>query len=260
MRGGPAPAAADLARGPWLRLVTADGDDGTPLLDARERHRAAALRRPADRALYIAVHAELRRALGAVLGTAPHAVELVRLACPGCGGPHGRPAVAGPAGAAVHFSLSHGDGLALLALASAPVGVDIERVPAARTAADAAEALHPAERAELARLPADGRPAAFARCWTRKEAYLKATGEGLSGTALHARYLGCGPRPAPVAGWTLTDVPAPLGWAAACAVRGPGAGAGVIRGGGASCARPPGPGTTYRTTARRRTRGTAPPR
>ncbi|WP_251076375.1 4'-phosphopantetheinyl transferase family protein [Streptomyces benahoarensis] len=214
------PTAAELARGPWLRLVTAEMsyEDDAALLDARERRRAAALRRPADRALYVAVHAELRRVLGGLLGMAPGAVELVRLECPGCGGPHGRPAVAG---GAVHFSLAHGDGLALLGLASAPVGVDVERVPAAQVAADASGALHPAERTELARLPEHSRPAAFARCWTRKEAYLKATGEGLSGTALHDRHLSCGPCPAPVPGWTLTDVPVPGGWAAACAVRGP---------------------------------------
>ncbi|MEU3708741.1 4'-phosphopantetheinyl transferase family protein [Streptomyces catenulae] len=220
--GGPGPRAAELARGPWLRLVTAEaqGEDGVALLDARERQRAAALRRPADRALYIAVHAELRRVLGGLLDTAPDAVELVRLACPGCGGPHGRPAVAG---GAVHFSLAHGDGLALLGLAADPIGVDVERVPGARLAADASAALHPAERAALAHLPADARPAAFARCWTRKEAYLKATGEGLSGAALHGRHLGCGPRPEPVPGWTLIDVPVPGGWAAACAVRGRGA-------------------------------------
>ncbi|MFF9479684.1 4'-phosphopantetheinyl transferase family protein [Streptomyces sp. NPDC014733] len=220
--GGPGPAAAEPARGPWLRLVTAESpdEDDRALLDARERRRAAALRRPADRALYIAVHAELRRVLGGLLGTAPGAVELVRLACPGCGGPHGRPAVAG---GGVHFSLAHGDGLALLGLAAAPIGVDVERVPAAQLVADASAALHPAERAELARLPEPARRAAFARCWTRKEAYLKATGEGLSGTALHDRRLGCGPRPEPVPGWTLTDVPVPGGWAAACVVRGSGA-------------------------------------
>ncbi|GAA3184218.1 MULTISPECIES: 4'-phosphopantetheinyl transferase family protein [Streptomyces] len=220
--GGPGPRAAELARGPWLRLVTAQAHDAdaAALLDARERRRAAALRRPADRVLYVAVHAELRRVLGGLLGMAPEAVELVRLACPGCGGPHGRPAVAG---GAVHFSLAHGDGLALLGLASAPIGVDVERVPAARVAADASAALHPAERAELARLAEHARPAAFARCWTRKEAYLKATGEGLSGAALHGRHLGCGPRPAQVPGFTLTDVPVPGGWAAACAVQDPAA-------------------------------------
>ncbi|MEU7053487.1 4'-phosphopantetheinyl transferase superfamily protein, partial [Streptomyces eurythermus] len=85
--------------------------------------------------------------------------------------------------------------------------------------ADSARALHHAERAELARLPPGARPGAFAHCWTRKEAYGKATGEGLSGEALRGLYLGAGPRPATVPGWRVTDVEVPPGWAAACAVR-----------------------------------------
>ncbi|MEU9594704.1 4'-phosphopantetheinyl transferase superfamily protein [Streptomyces sp. NPDC048193] len=208
-------------RAPLLRLVRAP-EPGAPLdgslLDEEERRRAATLRRPAERALYVAAHTALRRVLGAHLGTPAASVQLTRLPCPGCGGPHGRPGVAGPAGSAVHFSLSRSGGLALVALASRPVGVDIERLPGRRLAEDAARSLHPDERAELARLPPGALPGAFARCWTRKEAYLKATGEGLSGAALRGRYLGTGPRPAGLPGWTVADVAVPAGWAAACAV------------------------------------------
>jgi 4'-phosphopantetheinyl transferase len=53
------------------------------------------------------------------------AVRLRRLPCPSCGGPHGRPAVSGPTGAGVRFSLAHSGGPALLGLAAEPVGVDI---------------------------------------------------------------------------------------------------------------------------------------
>lgn len=190
-------------------------------LDAGERRRAQALRRPADRAVFVAAHGTLRRLLGERLGLPPAEVALTRLPCPRCGGPHGRPAVAGPAGETLHFSLSHTAGLALLALAARPVGVDVERVPDPRLAEDAARSLHRAERAELARLSPGARPGAFARCWTRKEAYLKATGEGLSQDALRGRYLGSGPRPAELPGWSVTDVEVPAGWAAACAVREP---------------------------------------
>ncbi|MGW8700655.1 4'-phosphopantetheinyl transferase family protein [Streptomyces eurythermus] len=208
-----------------LWVVRAPAPDAPPdaallgVLDPVERRRAAALRRPADRALYVAAHGTLRRLLGDRLGLPPAEVALTRLPCPGCGGPHGRPAVAGPAGDRLHFSLAHTAGLALLALAGRPVGVDVERVPGPRLAEDAARALHHAERAELARLPPGARPGAFAHCWTRKEAYGKATGEGLSGEALRGLYLGTGPRPATVPGWRVTDVEVPPGWAAACAVR-----------------------------------------
>ncbi|MEI5131160.1 hypothetical protein RB199_01985 [Streptomyces libani] len=124
--------------GPLLWLVPAP-EAGAPLdasvLDEGERARVAALRRPAERALYAAAHTAPRRLLGGCLGMAAAQVPLTRLACsalpcPGCGGPHGRPAVAGPPGEELHFSLSHSGGPALLAFAAArPVGADIERVP-----------------------------------------------------------------------------------------------------------------------------------
>lgn len=169
--------------------------------------------------MYLASHTALRVLLGGVLELPPARVTLVRLACPGCGALHGRPAVAGPAGGRVHFSLSHTDGLALVALAGRPVGVDVERLPSAATAMDVSSSLHPSERAELERMAAAERPAAFARCWTRKEAYLKGTGEGLAGEALSGAYLGTGPSPAAQPdGWTVGDVEVPAGFAAACAV------------------------------------------
>ncbi|MGW6025180.1 4'-phosphopantetheinyl transferase family protein [Streptomyces sp. NPDC055099] len=185
------------------------------LLDAEERRRAAALRRPADRELYAAAHTALRVRLGACLSVDPAAVELVRLPCPLCGEPHGRPAVAG--GAGPHFSLSHTDGLALLAFSDRPVGADVERLPSASTVADVTTSLHPQERTELSELPAAARPLAFARCWTRKEAYFKGTGEGLAGGGMTSLLVGTGTTPVDVQGWTIRDVTAPEGYAAAVA-------------------------------------------
>ncbi|MFM9371358.1 4'-phosphopantetheinyl transferase family protein [Streptomyces sp. Da 82-17] len=205
---GPAPAAprpADLAQAP-------DPAD-LALLDADERARAERLRRPADRLLHVAAHALLRRVLGARLDRDPAGLRFVREPCPGCGGPHGRPALPG---APVHFSLSHSGGLALIALAERPVGVDLELLADAALVTDVAAGLHPYERAALA---ADPAPSAFTRCWTRKEAYLKGTGEGLTTEGLRDTLVGTGPHPEPVPGWTLADVPVPEGYAAACAVR-----------------------------------------
>lgn len=218
----------DPADGPHAWLVRAPTTGVSPVretppsalsvLDAGERRRAAALRRPGARAAYVTAHAALRRLLGVYLGVPGARVPLIRLPCPGCGEPHGRPVLAGPDGAWLHFSLSHTGPVAMLAVAGAPVGVDVERVPAAGLAADAAAALHPADRAELAALPPEARPAAFARCWTRTEAMVKATGEGLSGPGLTAVRRGAAERPARVAGWRLLDIAAPPGHAAACAL------------------------------------------
>ncbi|MDG4863095.1 4'-phosphopantetheinyl transferase superfamily protein [Streptomyces sp. T-3] len=187
------------------------------LLDAEERRRATALRRDSDRAVFIAAHTGLRRLLGAYTDADPATLDFIREPCPGCGGPHGRPALAGHP---LHFSLSHTrGGLALLGFADRPVGVDIEARPGPEAVEDAALALHEEEQAALAALSPDDRTDAFSRCWTRKEAYLKGTGEGLGGVGALQTLVGTGPEPLPVPGWEITDVPVPEGFTAACAVR-----------------------------------------
>ncbi|MEK8173122.1 4'-phosphopantetheinyl transferase superfamily protein [Streptomyces sp. M19] len=57
-------------------------------------------------------------------------------------------------------------------------------------------------------MPEAARPAAFARCWTRKEAYLKGIGTGLSQDP-SVSYVGTGVDPVPVGPWTMADVPSP---------------------------------------------------
>ena len=186
------------------------------LLDTEERGRHAAFLRDADRDSYAAAHIGLRRLLGGYLGLEPDRVPFLRETCPTCGGPHGRPA-AGVAGAP-HFSLSHSGDLVLFAFAGTPVGADVEKAPSAQFADDVAGSLHPVERTELAALAGEAeRTAAFVRCWTRKEAYLKGTGEGLSGNPARD-YVGCGPDPAPLPGWQLADCPVDPGYGAAVAV------------------------------------------
>ncbi|MFD3548476.1 4'-phosphopantetheinyl transferase family protein [Streptomyces sp. NPDC058655] len=192
-------------------------DRASAVLDAGERDRAARLVRSGDRHRYLASHLGLRVLLGGFLGLAPEEVGLVREECPCCGGPHGRPAVAG---GAVHFSLSHSGDLAYLAFAGTPVGVDVEGVPDAAAMTDVINSLHPAETAELAALPEPGRRIALGRLWARKEAYLKGTGTGLA-LGLADPYIGCAAAPATLPGWSLTDLPAPAGYAAAVAVADP---------------------------------------
>ncbi|MFJ3770994.1 4'-phosphopantetheinyl transferase family protein [Streptomyces sp. NPDC090075] len=176
-------------------------------LDGRERSRAAGFLRPRDGLLYTAAHIALRRLLAAVLGLAPEDVAYVRELCPGCGAPHGRPAVRPGPAPAPHFSLSHSGGCALVAVAPAPVGVDIQRRPTERATEVCVGLLHPGERAELEALPRDRRGAALGQLWARKEAYLKGIGTGLERPA-HADYLGTpghGPWRRPPH-WTVLDL------------------------------------------------------
>ncbi|WP_326651532.1 4'-phosphopantetheinyl transferase family protein [Streptomyces sp. NBC_01750] len=208
----------------WSGRVSSHAEDAAAhrhLLDADESARVAAFRRSVDRDAYTVAHVALRRLLGERLGRPPEAITLSREPCTHCGGPHGRPVVPGND---VHFSLSHSGGLVMIALAVLPVGVDVEGVPALDTVTEVAAQLHPAERKELAALPAEQRPAAFAGCWTRKEALLKATGVGLN-EELSLTYVGAGAQPATSADWLLADLPTDPGFAAAIAVHltGPGA-------------------------------------
>ncbi|WP_329376711.1 4'-phosphopantetheinyl transferase superfamily protein [Streptomyces sp. NBC_01351] len=187
------------------------------VLDGAEKERAARLRRQEDREAYIAAHVGLRLLLGAYLGTAAAGVPLYRLPCTSCGRPHGRPAVHGDP---VHFSLSHADGLCLLAFAATTVGVDVEPVPAPAVAEELAAALHPRESAELLALPPVQRTRAFARLWTRKEAYLKGLGTGLNRLP-SLDYLGGSAEGAATAppGWAVADIAVDDGYAAAVAYR-----------------------------------------
>jgi len=118
--------------------------------------------------------AALRVVLGAELGCEPRAVGLGA-------GPHGKPRLAGGA-AAVEFNLSHAGPVAAIAMTRAgPVGVDVERLAAVRDAgALARRFFDAAEAAAIAGLPAPLAEAAFLRCWTSKEAVLKALGVGLT--------------------------------------------------------------------------------
>lgn len=222
--GGDAPRTGALPVGTgaavWALDTTSDVVGGhatagaAPMLDAEERDRAGRLLREEDRRRYLASHVGLRVLLGGYLGLDPAEVVLVRETCPCCGGPHGRPAVAG---GALHFSLSHSGDLAYLAFARVPVGVDVEATPGASAVADVIGSLHPAETAELTALPAEDRRVAMGRVWSRKEAYLKGTGTGLA-LGLAEPYVSSAPTPATVPGWTLTDLPAPPGYAAALAL------------------------------------------
>lgn len=173
------------------------------LLDAGERAKADSFTRRRDRSMYLAAHAGLRLVLGERLGLHPRDLRFGRDPCAHCGGEHGRPVLLGGPDDP-HFSLSHCAGITLVAVADAPVGVDAEPLPGRRTVELCLARLHPRERGELLRTPWAERPLRFCRLWTRKEAYLKALGTGLS-RGLDRDYLGDGEVGRP-AGWTVAQL------------------------------------------------------
>ncbi|WP_435736511.1 4'-phosphopantetheinyl transferase superfamily protein [Cellulosimicrobium sp. PMB13] len=178
---------------------------GDRVLDADERARADRYVHDADRATYVVSHVVLRLLLARELSAEPQDVSPRPSPCPSCGGPHGKPVLDG----GPHFSLAHTLGAFAVAIGPTPVGVDVEGVPDHRVVRSVSSSLHPRERAEIADHAQDARGGAFARTWTRKEAYLKAIGTGLS-RDLSLDDVGAGPVPrSPGPGWHVADVQLP---------------------------------------------------
>ncbi|MHC5018815.1 MAG: 4'-phosphopantetheinyl transferase family protein [Planctomycetota bacterium] len=156
---GAAPVEADLA-----------------LLVPAERARLSRLRPPAPRAEYVTGRALLRRILSRYLGVGSDAFAVAI-------GEHGKPSLAPPHDASgFTFSLSHTRGLSCLAVAyGAEVGVDVEvirrEVPHDKLAD---RFFSPDEVRQLEALAPAQQPAGFFRIWTRKEAYLKGRGDGIT--------------------------------------------------------------------------------
>jgi 4'-phosphopantetheinyl transferase len=151
----------------------------------------------------------LRHLLGWYLDEAPSALSFTH-------GRNGKPALAGRGRhRRLRFSVARAARLGVLAMADdREVGVDVERISSARASLRIADAFFsPREAAVLRRLPASSRARAFFTYWTRKEAYLKATGEGLSGLEGFDMARGA-------SGWWLSDLVLAEGYAAALAVHG----------------------------------------
>ncbi|HET7477257.1 MAG TPA: 4'-phosphopantetheinyl transferase superfamily protein [Dermatophilaceae bacterium] len=148
------------------------------LLDPRERARCERLPRAADRARRLAAAALLRVVVAGHLDVDPARVPISRR-CPRCPRWHGRPTVEG---STLQVSVSHaGDRVAVACASGFAVGVDVEPVRTDLAAAAlASAALGPAESADHAAVPAPLRPVALLRTWTRKEAVVKAAGDGLA--------------------------------------------------------------------------------
>jgi len=143
------------------------------ILSPDERARAARFRVERDRDRFVACRLALRRILGRVLRMRPERLDFGY-------GPNGKPSLAGTSG--VEFNVSHREDLAVIAVTRGRrVGVDVEKLRSVEDSETLSARFFSAdEAAALRTISPEARDQAFLACWTRKEAFVKARGDGLS--------------------------------------------------------------------------------
>lgn len=186
------------------------------LLSEEERQRAARFAFDRDRQRFILARVRLRELLAARLGVPPESVEFAY-------GTHGKPALSPRfAEADLRFNLSHSDDVAAYVFSRRrDVGIDVERVRAIRDTDDIAAHFFSRRENEAYRaLDRRDRLIGFFNCWTRKEAFVKAIGDGVHhpldsfevtlAPGEPARILRVGPIPGDACNWALSSfVPGP---------------------------------------------------
>lgn len=195
------------------------------ILSEAERSRAARFHFTRDRDCYTVTRALLRTILAGYLETDPRSLQFAY-------SEKEKPSLAAPRTVAIEFNVSHSGSVALLAFARGKlVGVDVEQIRADFDHEKiAVRFFSENERKQLSALAPSARPDAFFRCWARKESYIKAVGTGLS---LPLRdfdvslkpgdenaLLATRPDSSEASRWSLREVPAGEGYAAALCVRG----------------------------------------
>jgi 4'-phosphopantetheinyl transferase len=189
------------------------------LLSRDEEDRAALYRFDPARESFVATRAALRSLAGSYLGIDPRDVTFAYTA-------KGKPEVPG-----LSFNASHAGDVAVAAFArSGSVGVDVEEMrPDRDLRALARRFFAPAENAALDLLDGQALVAAFYRCWTRKEAFVKAVGEGVSfdlrrfvvSVEPGARIVSIDGDPEAAAAWWAADVSPRGGYVAAVVASAP---------------------------------------
>jgi 4'-phosphopantetheinyl transferase len=197
-----------------------------PLLSEDETARANRFHFTKDRNHFIVARGLLRRLLAAYLGF-PSSAELNFSY-----GEKGKPFLADSRQGSINFNLAHSHGMAIYAFSrDRELGVDLEFVKDELADEKIADRFFSTtENEELHRVPAEVRKQAFFNCWTRKEAYIKARGEGLS-MPLNEFDVSLAPgEPAAllrnhkdateVARWSMKSIPVEPGYVAALVVEG----------------------------------------
>jgi 4'-phosphopantetheinyl transferase len=178
-----------------------------------------------DRRRFTVAHAALRQVLSRYLEVTPGGIKFSI-------GPKGKPDLVDVETQQIRFNLSHSGEIALLAVARGQcLGIDVEFIKTDFGGEEIAERFFSRNEVKtLQALPADQKPAAFFSCWTRKEAYIKAVGEGLS-LPLDSFDVAFAPGAAPAllrvdadAGeltrWSMYDIPVPPEYKAALVIEG----------------------------------------
>ena len=208
-----------------LEAIRADESRWQEALSSDELKRASRFHFPRDRQRFIASRALLRTILAGYLATDPGGLSFSY-------SKKEKPSL-GPAHASdITFNVTHSGGIALFAFTrQREIGVDVEQVRRDfDMEAIARRFFSVPEQEQLAALPAEERVDAFFRCWTRKEAYIKATGDGLSlplhqfdvslGAGEPNALLATRPDGSEAGRWLLREVPGGSGYIAALCVRG----------------------------------------
>jgi 4'-phosphopantetheinyl transferase len=190
------------------------------LLSDAEQERAARFKFGKHRRPFVVAHAALRSILSRYLHVAPVDLQFVT-------GVNGKPSLAAElSGSGLQFNLSHSHEMALLGVTRRhEIGVDIEWIKEDYGFDEVAERFFTAkEVSELRALPVHLQRQGFFKCWTSKEAFLKAKGTGLSGkldeveiTLIEEQQVRID---ASVPGWTLSELTPGNGYEAAVVVEG----------------------------------------
>ena len=221
LRWSVAPRIASLEPGEiHVIAVALDEPDATAraligALGATERARAERFHFEVDRARFLVGRAVLRGLLAQHTGRAPDDIPIAE-------GTRGKPVLPAGIDDTLQFNASHSRGLALIAITRlGELGIDVEAIHDLADLVSVAERYFaPDERAVIRELDGQARIEAFFTCWTRKEAYIKALGEGLAHpldrfvvamrASEPARFLRIGDDAEAASAWMLADLrPAP---------------------------------------------------
>lgn len=210
----------------FLDQLTTSCQALTEILSVDERARADRFYFERDRIRFIVGRSLLRKILGKYLEIEPSQLEFSY-------GSRGKPALTVTLqGSVVHFNLSHSQGLALYAISrDRRVGIDIEYIrPLDKVEQLVKRFFSSRENLEFQALPPNHQQAAFFKGWTCKEAYLKATGEGLAGSldqidisltpGKSPQLMSINGSPESAEGWSLQQLNPEPGYVAAVAVEG----------------------------------------